>query len=263
MSAIFVVLAFVVIWVLKTIFSQKKGGSVNMSHYRSNAPYPRAYGSKGLEHKLPTPQAAKEQANQVPQCKFLLTAKQHLQRDYYLIIDRSGSMSWGGRWAEAEKAVKSLAPYICKFDPDGITLYFFDHEVNQFDNIQTQSQVEELFRTYKPRGSTNLALALHTAFDHHFKGQRGASTMLVVTDGSPDSQEEVKRIVRRATHSMLADEELSVSFIQIGNDVGATKFLKLLDDDLDEAKFDIVDTISAEAAGKISFAELVARSIYD
>jgi hypothetical protein len=51
-----------------------------------------------------------------------------------------------------------------------------------------------------------------------------------------------------ATQQMEKDEELAVSFIQIGNDPDATKFLKLLDDDLEkaDAKFDIVDTLNIQ-----------------
>ncbi len=47
---------------------------------------------------------------------------------------------------------------------------------------------------------------------------------------------------------MEKDEELAISFIQIGNDPDATKFLKLLDDELKGAgaKFDIVDTVTIE-----------------
>ena len=266
MSAFIFIALIVLAWVIKQFVtsSSSGGGSspVDKDLYRSNKPYPRNYSSDRKVVALPSPAAAKGSSQGLAQCKFFLSAKHHLQRDYILVIDRSGSMS-GNRWKEAEAAVKTLAPYICKFDPDGVTLLLFDHEVQRFDGIKSEEEVKGIFSSYRPRGSTNLSLALHTAFLDHFGGKLGATTVLVVTDGAPDSQPEVERIIRRAANSLEKDEELSVSFIQIGTDRGATKFLQYLDDDLPDVKYDIVDTIPATQANGMSFPELIARSIYD
>ena len=235
------------------------GGSNSSPGYHADR-FVRRYTSAPC--KLPSAEAAGGAVQGVPTCKFLLTAKSHLQRDYVLLIDRSGSMS-GPRWSEAEAAVRHLAPYVCKFDPDGITLYFFDHEFIKVEGVKSAQDVTTLFHTHKPRGSTNLALALHAAFEEHFAGSRGATTILVVTDGAPDSQSECKRVIVKAARSLEKDSELSISFIQIGNDASASKFLSVLDDELTEAPFDIVDTMKAADARNISFNELIARSIYD
>jgi Mg-chelatase subunit ChlD len=199
----------------------------------------------------------------MPQCKFFLSANAQLQREYILLVDRSGSMSTSYRWSEACAAARFLTPYICKFDPAGITLMFFDHEVDTFEGIKSKEEVEEAFSRFGPRGSTDLALALHSAFLHHFNGTYGSTTILVVTDGCPNSQSEVERLIRRAANSIEHLGELSVSFIQIGSDRNATKFLDRVDHALVDAKYDIVDTVTAEECAKISFSELVARSIFD
>ena len=239
-------------------------GDKQAAWYKSAAPYPRAYKTNATVASLPQQEApASGAGDSVGDCKFLLTMKHQLQRDYTLLIDRSGSMSSGTRWREAEAAVKQLAPYVCRFDPDGVSVIFFDHEIAKAGNVTTAAEVEDAFRQFRPRGSTNLALGLHTAFDEHFKGSRGASTILVVTDGAPNSRSEVERVIKRAAGSLELDAELSVSFIQIGNDAGATKYLKYLDDDLSDAKFDIVDTLTAKETKSISFNELIARSIFD
>jgi hypothetical protein len=239
---------------------RKPSASVKADGYHKDR-YERRYASVA-NTSLPSSDSAKGSAHGVPTCKFLLTAKQHLQRDYVLLIDRSASMN-GPRWAEAESAVRHLAPYVCKFDPDGITLYFFDHEYIKVDNVKSAQDVTTLFHTHRPRGSTNLALALHAAFDEHFQGSRGATTVLVVTDGAPDSEAEVRRVIVKAARSIERDSELSVSFIQIGKDTSASRFLEQLDDSLTEAPFDIVDTVKANDAKSMSFNELIARSIYD
>ena len=239
--------------IFRTFFDPSFGGE---------APYHRNYTPNRNRVKLPSRDNATGKAQGVPQCKFLLSAKQQLQRDYMLIVDRSGSMS-GSRWQDAEEAVKALAPYICRFDPDGVDIILFSSSTEIFSNVKSPEEVESIFQRHRPSGSTNLALALHRAFCKHFEGSRGATTLLVVTDGEPDSQSEVERVIRRAANSILEDEELSVSFIQIGDDRNASRFLKHLDDSITNARFDIVDTIKAEDAAKMSFPELIARSIYD
>ena len=55
---------------------------------------------------------------------FFQNVNNRVQRDYILVVDKSGSMA-GSNWREAEKAVAALAPNIVRCDPDGITLYFF------------------------------------------------------------------------------------------------------------------------------------------
>jgi hypothetical protein len=73
----------------------------------------------------------------------------------------------------------------------------------------------------------------------------------------------VERVIKNAAASIERDAELSISFIQVGEDAGATRFLTRLDDDLDDAKFDIVDTVTSQQCQQMSFNELIANSIYD
>lgn len=217
---------------------------------------------------LPTPSEASGSRQGNPRCKFFLSAKEHLARDYVLLVDRSRSMQTGRRWRDAQEAVATLAPYICQFDPDGIDVILFDHAIEKFNGIRAPEQVQALFDRFKPRGSTNLALALHAAFKSHFASHRAATTVLVITDGEPDSRVEVERIIARAANSAESKDELSVSFIQIGEDKQATKFLQYLDDDLSvesggKCKMDIVDTVPLSQYKNMPFGELVANSLYD
>jgi hypothetical protein len=61
------------------------------------------------------------------------------------------------------------------------------------------------------------------------------------------------------------DEELAISFIQVGADPDATKFLKVLDDELQSAgaKFDIVDTLTIDDMEDMTLTEVLLNAITD
>eukprot|EP00026_Physarum_polycephalum_P019357 Phypoly_transcript_21329.p1 GENE.Phypoly_transcript_21329~~Phypoly_transcript_21329.p1 ORF type:complete len:192 (+),score=35.41 Phypoly_transcript_21329:28-576(+) len=167
-------------------------------------------------------------------------------------------------WSEARDAIAYLAPQITKFDPDGITLYLFDSNFEKYEHITSAENVNSIFERVRPGGSTNLAAVLKAAFAEHFKTNKD-ETILVVTDGRPDSEKLVKEAIIQATHKIKRPDELSISFIQIGNDEGATNYLAILDDDLEAegAKYDIVDTLTTGEMGGMSFSQLVQKSLLD
>lgn len=197
-------------------------------------------------------------------------------RDYTLIIDKSGSMSTPdqagnkSRWFTAQESTLAVARKCEQFDPDGITVYVFSGRFKRYDNV-TSSKVEQIFMENDPSGTTNLAGVLLDAtnqyFQHKAAGQTKpeGETILVVTDGEPDDRKAVMEVIIDATRRMERDEELAIAFIQVGNDASATKFLKALDDQLQGvgAQFDICDTITMEDMGDLSLSEVLLNAISD
>ncbi len=197
-------------------------------------------------------------------------------RDYTLIIDKSGSMSTpdqaGGRsrWDIAQESTLALARKAEQFDPDGITVYVFSGRFKRYENVNS-AKVSQIFQENDPAGTTNLAGVLNNALDNYF--QRKASgqtkpngeTILVITDGEPDDRKAVFEVIIQATRRMDRDEELGISIIQVGADPQATKFLKALDDKLQGvgAKFDICDTVTLDDLEDMSLADVLANAIND
>lgn len=174
-------------------------------------------------------------------------------RDYTLVIDKSGSMgtedcNGKSRWLAVQESAMAFARKCEKLDPDGMTLYVFAGTFTRYDNV-TSAKVQERFDENEPAGGTNLTEVLEHAFAD-FKERKkagvlkGGDTMMVITDEEPNDQPSVARAIIEVTKSMDKDEELAVTFLQIGKDQAAQKFLQYLDDGLVEkgAKFDIVDT---------------------
>ncbi|WP_414756694.1 vWA domain-containing protein [Anabaena sp. CCY 9910] len=197
-------------------------------------------------------------------------------RDYTLILDKSGSMSTpdqaGGRsrWEIAQESTLALARKCEQFDPDGITVYLFSGRFKRYDDV-TSAKVAQIFLENDPAGTTNLAGVLQDALNNYFqrkaagKTKPNGETILVITDGEPDDRKAVFETIIHATRQMERDEELGISIIQVGSDAQATKFLKALDDQLQSvgAKFDICDTITLEDLEDMSLADVLMNAITD
>jgi len=198
------------------------------------------------------------------------------ERDYTLIIDKSGSMSTPDqlgnrtRWQAAQESTLALARKCEQFDPDGITVYLFSGRFKRYDNV-TSDKVTQIFQENDPSGTTDLAGVLKDATDNYLR-RKGAGetkpngeTILVITDGEPDDRKAVMRVIIEASRQIDRDEELAISLIQVGKDQTATRFLKALDDELQAAgaKFDIVDTITLDDMEGLTLSEVLLNAITD
>ncbi|MFB2878079.1 vWA domain-containing protein [Floridanema aerugineum] len=198
------------------------------------------------------------------------------ERDYTLIIDKSGSMSTPDqpgnrtRWQAAQESTLALARKCEQFDPDGITVYLFSGRFKRYDNV-TSDKVAQIFQENDPSGTTDLAGVLKNATDSYLQRKAAGETkpngeiILVITDGEPDDRKAVMRVIIEASRQIDRDEELAISLIQVGTDQTATKFLKVLDDELQNAgaKFDIVDTVTLDDMEGFTLSEVLLNAIND
>lgn len=199
-------------------------------------------------------------------------------RDYTLIIDKSGIMSKkdceGGRsrWNAMQGTTFALANKCEDFDSDGITIYTFANQFRRYDHV-TANEVEQIFLENEPLGRSDMVKVLQDALQNYFlrrgRGQTksGGETIIMVTGGKPElgSNSAVIQTIIDATHKINREEELAILFIQIGSDAEATQFLKTLDHDLQSAgaRFDIVHAITIEEIERdeIPLKELLIRAI--
>jgi uncharacterized protein YegL len=197
-------------------------------------------------------------------------------RDYTLIIDKSGSMARkdqaGGksRWQVMQESTFALASKCEEFDPDGITIYTFSGRFQKYENV-TGAKVEQIFQENEPSGRTDLTSVLQDALNDYLQRKAAGQAkpngeiIIVVTDGEPDDRKSVMKTIIEASRKIDRDEELAISFIQVGNDAEATSFLKALDDELQGAgaKFDIVDTITIDEMENYTLSEILLKAITD
>jgi uncharacterized protein with von Willebrand factor type A (vWA) domain len=166
-------------------------------------------------------------------------------RDYTLIIDKSGSMSTADkpsektRWQIAQESTLALARKCEEVDPDGITIYLFSGRFRRYDNV-TSDKVTQIYQENEPMGRTDLAAVLQDALDNYFqrktagKTKPNGETILVITDGEPDDRKAVMRQIIEAL-----DKQLETA----------------------GAKFDIVDTITIDDMEDMTLAEVLLNAI--
>lgn len=195
-------------------------------------------------------------------------------RDYELLIDTSASMgtrdvNGKSRWEAVQESTKAIVNRISEFDPDGITLYTFAGSFKRYDNVLPEA-VDRIFAEKEPMGSTAMHLVLADVFakwrDRKRAGKlKKGTTVLVVTDGTPDNENAVANEIKLVTKAMEQDEELGISFLQIGNDRAAQQYLKRLDDDLQKegAKFDVVDTKTFDELENVTLTEALIAALDD
>jgi len=171
--------------------------------------------------------------------------------DFVIVIDTSGSMgepvkngSSVTRWSAVQEAAMTLIRDVEKIDSDGLGLVTFSGNdsspnIAAHDGV-TSDKAREVFANMSPRGGTPLAQALTAALALAGKSDK-KDFIVVFTDGVPNDKTAAADVIRKASNLQETDDALTILFIQVGDDAGATAYLKSLDDDLKGCKFDIVD----------------------
>ena len=197
-----------------------------------------------------------------------LTPAECTEYDFYLVLDKSGSMGGGSKrfpgstlWQEAKEFTQGLASFAAQADDDGITVIPFSTDATVYDGVLAD-KVDDIFNSEHPGGRTNLLGALETVMEkYRVAGKKALVT--VVTDGAPDpgTEEKIASLIVDAANSLADEKDLSFGFVQMGHDAAAAKFLDYLDDDLEAkgAKFDIVDSVKAEVAESLTIPQLLAK----
>lgn len=162
------------------------------------------------------------------------------------LIDRSGSMDTrdcegDSRYNYAAEKVKVIVKGAAQFDPDGVSIHFFNHKVESHKNVATVEEVNELIAKHRPGGNTATDLAIQAAWKEHQTSKSSQTFVFVITDGEPSNPSAVERAIVNITNSVSSPEEFRLSFLTVGErSSGLDAWLTGLDSNLKGAKYDIV-----------------------
>lgn len=190
--------------------------------------------------------------------------------DFVVVIDKSGSMaepvkagSSRTRYDAVQESAMTFARDVGKLDSDGIDVVLFSGAGIVSHTGVTADTVKAIFAENQPRGGTPLAEALTEALKLAGKSDK-KDFIVIFTDGEPDDKAAAAKVIIDAANRQETDDALTILFIQVGDDAGATNYLRSLDDGLSGAKFDIVDAKTvAEADAFATTADLIVAAIAD
>lgn len=188
--------------------------------------------------------------------------------DFIIAIDASGSMgeedmNGRSRWDYMQETATAFARDMAKIDSDGLGLVVFSgNNIDSYDGVGVD-KIKQVFNERHPSGSTPLAQALTSALKLAGKSDK-KDFIIVFTDGVPDDKAAAAKVILEQANKQATDDELTFLFVQVGRDAGASAYLRMLDDDLKGAKFDIVDAKTIDEAEKFaSTADLIIEAIND
>lgn len=140
-----------------------------------------------------------------------------------------------------EKTIQ-FAQEASKYDPDGIDVLTFGHEVKAYEKITADKAAELINRFGAVESATMTHELIRKAWDLHKAGGYEQTVLFIATDGSPTDRDAVKKVIVDITNKVGDEREFNISFLTVGtiaSDLAA--YLTSLDDDLKGAKYDIVD----------------------
>lgn len=189
--------------------------------------------------------------------------------DYVVLVDFSGSMATvdagknDSRIQLVKESLTGLVSELAAVDEDGIDVITFGGELIQHHSgVKDASIINTIFGGRRVAGGTPTAEALSKAFEVAGKSDK-PDFVVVFTDGEPNNRQAVRDVLVKQANGQANDGDLTVLFIQVGNDASAGNFLAELDDGLN-AKFDIVDTVTqAQADAFPTLAALIEKAIND
>jgi len=182
------------------------------------------------------------------------TLQQQLQilsgREVAIVIDRSGSMATPDcpgpttRWQWCAQQVENLSRTTAPVLQQGLTVAVFANDYEVHNNV-TVDDVRQIFETNTPGGGTRTERPLQSILSDYLSRGRQARPLAVavITDGEPNDPPALADVLIDATRLMVDPNQVSITFLQVGDGAEGAEVLQSLDDDLVSlgAKYDIVD----------------------
>lgn len=199
-----------------------------------------------------------------------MTTEQLKKYDFIVLVDKSGSMSTndcpGGksRWDYAQENVLAIARECQKYDDNGITVGVFANKLKLYENVTDGAgMLEKIFSENQPGGSTDTAGAVDHVIQEYLSSKGKPIIVVVITDGVPDDEATLVKVIVNATKKIDSREEIGLEFVQIGQDSHAHAFLDRLDNHLTQegAKLDIVNTVTADDLGDKLISDVLIASL--
>jgi len=165
--------------------------------------------------------------------------------DITLLLDDSGSMATmedgSSRFSVLTEVCKIISFFSVLMDDDGISCRFLNAKIGtEGDNLKSFENIQRLMSNVYPDGTTPIGKTIQTKiFDNMIsenltsRNLKKPMLLITITDGIPDSKSGVVSTIKnckaKCKASIYGENAIAFSFVQIGTDKSATKYLDELD----------------------------------
>jgi hypothetical protein len=152
------------------------------------------------------------------------------------------------RWEKAVESTGGIVQSVARFDKDGVDVMCFPGRHGGFNdihrNVKGASGLEVLVNATPPQGQCMLGKAMEKMINEAFERgfDKRPTSMLVLTAGRPNDHEYLRSLLADTAKKLSKPSDLSITFVQVGNDVWAERYLASLVD----GQNDLVDCILDE-----------------
>jgi len=161
---------------------------------------------------------------------------------------------------QTESLSKQLQRSLKAHAQDHLKVVLFNDRYKVYKDVDLSS-VPNFFNNNRPGGNTNANDALKSQLRAYFAAREqneNVKPLLVamITDGCPDDPLGLRQTIIDATKRMHSPDEIAITFLQVGVDPKATRYLRELDNDLVKARarYDIVTSKSFDQLDKSGLA---------
>lgn len=204
----------------------------------------------------PTPTPTALQGNAQSNEPLHATIERALKgRDLVVLIDRSGSMDTTdcpgatSRWQWCRDQIANLSNETAGLMPHGFSLILFNNHCKSFPGVDTNS-ILQAFVNNKPDGGTDMASAVSKVLKEHrerksINSPQPRLVVAIITDGVPGDERALRNTLISETKNLSTADELSIVFLQVGEDNQASAYLEELDRYLvqEGALFDVTRSV--------------------
>jgi len=150
------------------------------------------------------------------------------------------------RWQWCVEQAFDLTRQTAGLPGGGVTLVLFDRRYDVYEKVDL-NEFSRIMAETSVGGGTLIAPPLKNQLSEFFRrrdaGSQRPLAMAVITDGDPHDTGAVRAAIIGATQRMRNPREISITFLQVGNEPRGQMFLQMLNDLVAEgARYDIVKT---------------------
>jgi uncharacterized protein YegL len=169
---------------------------------------------------------------------------------------------------QTESLSKELRQALSEPVKDQFRVVLFNDRYKVFKDVDMAS-VPTFFASNRPAGNTNANDALRSQLHEYFAARAHSDhvkplLVAMITDGCPDDPWALRQTIIDATKRMNDPGEIAITFLQVGVDPKATRYLRELDNNLvrEKARYDIVTTKSFEELSKAGLAQALVDAVH-